>query len=138
LIDLKLLLGLSNLKDIFSKIALDTLAPHCIYNHKIELEPSSRIVSLGYSPLCQHTLEELLVAKKYILENLEKGFLELGQVLFATLILFSRKSNKLLQLCINYYKLNNITYKDNYLIPLVDKTLSCISKAKIFTKLDIY
>jgi hypothetical protein len=33
--------------------------------------------------------------------------------------------------------LNTTTYKDYYLLPLLEETLGCISRAKIFTKLDI-
>ena len=35
-------------KDIFSKVVLDKLPPHWIYNYKIQLEANN---SLGYSPL---------------------------------------------------------------------------------------
>jgi len=31
-----------------------------------------------------------------------------------------------------------MTYKDYYLLLLLKETLACLSKAKIFTKLDIY
>ena len=37
----------------------------------------------------------------------------------------------------NYRGLNNITKKDRYSLPLIKETLSSISKAKYFTKLDI-
>ena len=38
---------------------------------------------------------------------------------------------------IDYRKLNTLTRRDIYLIPLVDKLLQRIAKAKVFTKLDI-
>ena len=37
----------------------------------------------------------------------------------------------------NYQGLNNITRKDYYPLPLIKETLSGISKAKYFIKLDI-
>ena len=37
----------------------------------------------------------------------------------------------------DYRGLNNITKKNQYPLPLIEKTLSGISKARYFTKLDI-
>ncbi len=42
-----------------------------------------------------------------------------------------------MRFCINYRKLNELTRKDRYPIPLIDETLARLSKAKIYTKLDI-
>jgi hypothetical protein len=49
-----------------------------------------------------------------------------------------RKHDRALCLCVNYWKLNAITKKDQYLLLLIDKLLEQLSKAKIFTKIDIY
>ena len=62
-----------DLRQAFSKAKSDTLAPYRPYDHKIELEAEN---TLGYNPLRQYTLEELLVAKKYIKENLYKNFIK--------------------------------------------------------------
>ena len=48
-----------------------------------------------------------------------------------------RKPNGSLRICVDYWKLNNLTRKDLYLIPCIDKLLAQLSKAKIFTKFDI-
>jgi hypothetical protein len=48
-----------------------------------------------------------------------------------------KKNNNSLRFCIDYQKLNNLTYKDQYLLLLINKTLTYIARAKIFTKLDI-
>jgi hypothetical protein len=120
--------------DLFSKRASDTLAPHRPYDHKIELNAEN---NLGYSPLYKYSAEELQAAKQYILENLHKGFIVPSQAPFAAPILFVRKSDGSLRFCVDYRKLNAITKKDHYPIPLIDETLDRISRAKIFTKLDI-
>jgi hypothetical protein len=52
-------------------------------------------------------------------------------------MLFVKKPSGGLWFCINYRKLNALTHKDRYPLPLIDETLTCISGAKIFTKLDI-
>jgi hypothetical protein len=72
------------------------------------------------------------------MDNLVKGFIKPSQALFASPILFIKKLNRGLCFYINYYKLNNITRKDRYLLPLLDKTLARINRARIFIKLNIY
>ena len=58
------------------------------------------------------------------MDNLEKGFIKPSQALFASPILFIKKLNRGLRFYINYYKLNNITRKDRYPLPLLNKTLA--------------
>ena len=122
--------------DVFSKAASDILPPHRIYDHKIQLEKEVE-GNLGYSPLYKMTTAELEATKKYLLENLDKGFIAPSQAPFAAPVLFVRKANGSLRFCIDYRKLNQITRKDRYPLPLIDETLARISRAKIFTKLDI-
>ena len=71
--------------------------------------------------------EELLATKEYILKNLYKGFIEHSHVPFTTPVLFIKKANSRLRFYIDFRKLNNLTRKDRYLLPLIDKTLTRIS-----------
>ena len=135
LIEQKLPRQFSDLKDFFSKAALDILAPHRSYDLKIELEKDA--TDLGFSPLQHHTLEELQACKQYLVDNLSKGFIGKSQAPFAAPILFAQKANGGLRFYVDYRKLNAITRKDRYPIPLLEETLACIGGAKIFTKLDI-
>lgn len=120
--------------DVFSKAASDILPPHRKYDHRIQLEAENTI---GYHPLYRQSTEELKATKQYLLDNLDKGFIEASQAPFASPILFVKKSSGGLRFCIDFRKLNAITRKDRYPLPLIDETLARISKAKIFTKLDI-
>ena len=124
----------SEYTDVFSKAASDILAPHREYDLKIELEKD---YDLRFSPLYQHTAEELQTCKQYLVENLSKGFIKPSQSPFAAPILFARKANGSLRFCVDYRKLNAATRKDCYPLPLLDETLARISKAKVFTKLDV-
>jgi hypothetical protein len=83
------------------------------------------------------TNKELEIVKQYLVDNLNKGFIAPSQAPFAAPVLFVRKANGSLRFCIDFRKLNQITRKDRYPLPLIDETLARISKAKIFTKLDI-
>jgi hypothetical protein len=121
---------------IFSKAESNILPPHRPYDHKIQLEADGAS-SLHYSPLYKISAEELETVKKYLTDNLAKGFIEPSQAPFAAPVLFVKKPNSLLRFCIDFRALNTLTRKDRYPLPLIDETLAHIASAKVFTKLDI-
>jgi len=123
-------------KHVFSKAESNILPPHRAYDHKIELEGDGE-KALKYSPLYKISGDELEAVKAYIVDNLEKGFIEPSQSPFAAPILFVRKPDGSLRLYIDFRALNALTRKDRYPLPLINETLARISSARIFTKLDI-
>jgi hypothetical protein len=58
--------------DVFSKIGLDLLPPHRLYDHKIHLESDT---PLGYSLLYNQSADKLYITKQYLIDNLNKGFI---------------------------------------------------------------
>jgi hypothetical protein len=52
------------------------------------------------------TTEELEIVKKYLTDNLAKGFIEPSQAPFATPVLFAKKPGGGLRFCIDFRKLN--------------------------------
>ena len=56
--------------------------------------------------------EELKVVKKYLVKNLDKGFIKPSQAPFMALVLFVKKLDGSLCFYINYRKLNLLTKKD--------------------------
>ena len=58
---------------MFFKVASNKLLPHCSYDYKIQLEVDC---SLSFHLLYKQTAAELLATKQYIIENLEKGFID--------------------------------------------------------------
>ncbi|KAI1000212.1 hypothetical protein K3495_g7982 [Podosphaera aphanis] len=122
--------------DVFPKAESDVLPPHRSYDHKIVLEGEGE-KALKYSPLYKMSLEELETAISWITDNLNKGFIEPSQSPFAAPILFVRKANGSLRLCIDFRTLNALKRKDRYPLLLIDETLARLAGAKIFTKLDI-
>ena len=100
-----------------------------INNHLIDLTDDKQplyglIYSLG--PV------ELEMLKTYIETNLANGFIRLSKSLAGALILFIRKKDGNLQLCVNYQDLNNLTIKNWYPLPLIGKFLDCLGHAKHF------
>jgi hypothetical protein len=122
---------------MFLKKASNQLSPYCTHNYKIQLKNANSLNNIRYSPLYYYSAVKLEEVKQYITKNLNKRFINISQALFTSLILFVKKKDSNLQFCINYQKLNNLTYKNQYLLPLINKTLARITRAKIFTKLDI-
>lgn len=121
----------------FSKHDSDILAPHRYIDHKIKLQDGVNPESLGFSGLYKMSLEELEAARKYITENLKKGFIESSNAPWAAPVLMAKKADGGLRFCVDYRKLNALSKRDVYPLPLIDETLAQISKAKIFTKIDI-
>ena len=81
--------------------------------------------------------KELQVLRGYLDENLKKGFIRESQSPAGYPIPFARKKDSSLQLCVNYWKLNDITVKNRYPLPNANELQDRISKATIFTKLDL-
>jgi len=53
-------------------------------------------------------------------------------------VLFVKKNDGSLQLCVDFHKLNRITKKDRYPLPLISDLLDSPQKACIYTKIDLW
>jgi hypothetical protein len=51
--------------------------------------------------------------------------------------MFVKKPGGGIRLCVDYRRLNVITKKDRYPIPLIEETMANVAGCKIMTKLDI-
>jgi hypothetical protein len=121
--------------DVFSKEESDKLLRYRSYDYKIILEESE--LRLGFSPLRNHSREELLALRQYILEYKSKDFIRGLKAPHAAPILFVRKKDGSLRLCVDYRKLNAIIRKDRYPLLLIQETLGRIMNSKIFIRLDV-
>ena len=120
--------------DVFSKKKADTLAPHQPYDLKINLvegaEPPPGVVySLSQSELCK--------LREFLDEHLCIGFIHPSCSLHGAPVLFVRKKNSNLRLCVDFRGLNKVTKKDRYPLPLTKDLLDVPGKAKIYTKLNL-
>jgi len=120
--------------DVFSKSKAETLAPYCPYDLQIDLEkdshpPVGTIYSL--SKFKQETLKE------FIDENLTNGFICSTLSPYGAPVLFVKKKDRSLQLCVDFHGLNRITKKDRYPLPLISDLLDSPRKACIYTKIDL-
>jgi len=80
---------------------------------------------------------ELGVLKEYIDKNLQSGFIRRSKSPAGSPILFVKKKDGGLRLCVDYRALNAITVRDRYPIPLISEILDRLRRAKTFTKIDL-
>ena len=63
---------------------------------------------------------ELQELRVQIQELLDKGFIRPSSSPWGTLVLFAKKKNKTLRLCIDYRQLNRVTIKNQYPLLRID------------------
>ena len=119
--------------DIFSKTKAEVLAPHHPYDLKINLEGVQPLVGPIYFLLAskQETLKE------FIEENLNMGFIQPTSSQHGILVLFVKKKDSSLYLCVDFYSLNCISKKNYYLLLLIFNLLDSPYKAWVYSKIDL-
>ena len=85
-------------------------------------------------PLSQSKVGAL---REFIDEHLAMGFIQPSNSPFGAPVLFVKKKDGSLRLCVDFQRLNAITRKDKYPLPLVSDLLAAPTKAKFFTKIDL-
>ena len=105
-----------------------------INNHAIELEEGKQP---PFGPIYSLGLIELETLKTYIETNLANGFIRPSKFSAGAPILFYKKPDRSLCLCVDYWGLNNITIKNQYLLPLISKLLDQLGQVRRFIQLDL-
>ena len=125
----------SDFSNVFSSDFAAELPEHTrINNHLINLLDDKQP---PYGPIYSLGLVELEMLKTYIEANLASGFIRPSKSPAGAPILFIRKKNSSLRLCMDYRGLNNLMIKNCYSLPLIGKLLDCLSHTKRFTQLDL-
>ena len=105
-----------------------------IKEHTIELQDGKQPL---YRPIYSLELVELKTLKTYIETYLKTGFIQPFKSSANALILFDKKPNDSLWLCIDYQGLNNLTIKNQYPFLLIGEALGQLDRVKRFTQLDL-
>ncbi|MBW0562612.1 hypothetical protein O181_102327 [Austropuccinia psidii MF-1] len=119
--------------DGFSTVKAEKLAPHRTCDHHIELEGSLPPVGVIYS-LSNQESDKL---RACISENVEKGFIRPSSLSIGAPVLFVKKKDGGLHLCVDYRKLNAVTRKNKYPVPPMNQLLTVINVSSIFSKIDL-
>ena len=80
---------------------------------------------------------ELKELKFQLQELLEKGFIQPSVSPWGAPVLFVKKKDGTLRLCIDYRQLNKLTVKDKYPLPRIDDLFDQLKGASIFSKIDL-
>ena len=80
---------------------------------------------------------ELVELKKQIEELLDKGFIRASSSPWGSLVLFAKKKDGTLRLCIDYRALNMATIKNIYPMPWINDLFDQLAQAKVFSKIDL-
>ncbi len=128
--------GLRHALEGFESIASETfgLPPLREVNCSIPELPGSRPVCLPVRKMSPLEKEE---AKRQIKELLERRLIRPSASPYGAPVLFVRKSDGTLRMCVDYRALNKQTVKDRFPIPRIDELLDNLGKAKVFSKLDL-
>ena len=80
---------------------------------------------------------ELEALRKFIDENLASGMIRPTRSPYGAPVLFVKKKDGSLRLCVDYRGLNKLTIKDRYPLPLISDLLDSPRRARIYTKIDL-
>ena len=125
----------SDFSNVFSSDSQAELPEHSgINDYPINLLDNKQ---LPYDLIYSLGPVELEMLKTYIKANLASGFIRPSKSPAGAPILFVRKKDGSLRLCVDYRGLNNLTIKNCYPLPLIGESLNCLGRAKHFTQLDL-
>jgi len=120
--------------NVFSGEKANALAPHRPYDLKINLEEGVKLfhgLIYSLSPL------ELTVLREFLEENVRNGFICPSKSPWGSPVLFVKKKDGSLCLCVDFHTLNRVTEKDHYPLPLIPDLLNSPGLARIYSKIDL-
>jgi hypothetical protein len=80
---------------------------------------------------------ELKELKMKLEELLKKGYIHPSVSPWGAPILFVKKKDGTLRLCIDFRQLNKVTMKEKYPLPRIDDLFDQLKDEKIFSKIDL-
>ena len=124
-----------NYADVFLfDLAIELPENTRINNHAIKLQHGKQPL---YRPIYSLGQIELKTFKTYIEPHLEIGFIWPSKSPAGASILFNKKPDGSLWLCVDYWGFNNLTTENQYLLPLIGEALDCLGRVKRFIQLDL-
>ncbi|WMV58989.1 hypothetical protein MTR67_052374, partial [Solanum verrucosum] len=100
----------------------------------IDLLPDTQPISIPPYRMAPTELKEL---KEQLKDLLEKGFIRPSQSPWGAPVLFVKKKDGSLRMCIDYRQLNRVTVKNKYPLPRIDDLFDQLQGASHFSKIDL-
>jgi hypothetical protein len=125
---------LSKYVDVFPSDLPVGLPPSRVIDHKIDIIPGSSAPSLATYRMSPTELDEL---KKQLNDLITHGFIRVSKSPYGAPVLFVKKKDGSIRMCIDYRALNKITIKNKYPLPRVDELFDRLLGSKYFSKIDL-
>src|SRR5258707_13514234 len=121
-------------RDVFSGEKAGTLAPHRPYDLQINVEEGVKPV---HGPIYSLSPPELVALWEFLEEHTRSGFICPSKSQWGSPILFIKKKDGSLHLCVDFCTLNRVTEKDCYPLPLILDLLMSPTPTRIYSKIDL-
>ncbi|KAA3484115.1 DNA/RNA polymerases superfamily protein [Gossypium australe] len=119
--------------DVFPE-ELPGLPPDREVEFGIDLLPGTAPVSIAPYRMAPKELVEL---KAQIQELLDRGFIRPSVSPWGAPVLFVKKEDGTMRMCIDYRQLNKLTIKNKYPLPRIDDLFDQLKGAAVFSKIDL-
>lgn len=112
---------------------MDILSKHSQHDLAIKIKRNQVLL---FDPIYDHDKPELEVLHEYINNMLKKKFIVHFKSLSGAPVLFTKKSDRGLHLCIDFCGLNAMTKKNKLLLSLICTLLDLLTGAKRYIKIN--
>ena len=123
----------SDYPDVFPE-EFPGLPPQREIEFAIDVVPGATPASITPYRMAPVELKEL---KLQLQELLEKGFIHPSVSPWGAPMLFVKKKDGMLRLCVDYRQLNKMTVKNKYPLPRIDDLFDQLKGASLFSKIDL-
>ena len=113
---------------------LDSLPPEREIEFSIDLVPDTMPLSKAPYRMAPAELKEL---KMQLQDLLDSGFIRPSSSPWGSPVLFVKKKDGALRMCIDYRGLNQVTIKNKYPLPRIDELFDQLQGSTVFSKLDL-
>ncbi|KAE8674458.1 hypothetical protein F3Y22_tig00111754pilonHSYRG00072 [Hibiscus syriacus] len=125
---------LAEFKDVMPAELPKKLPPKREVDHKIELVENAKPTTRAPYQMAPPELEKM---RKQLKDLLDAGYIRPSKSPYGVLMLFQKKHDGSLRMCIDYRALKKLTVKNKYPIPLIADLFDQFGGARWFTKLDL-
>ena len=119
--------------DVFVE-ASHGLPPDCEIEFSIDVIPGMQPIYKAPYRMAPAELKEL---KEQLQELINRGLIRLSVSPWGAPVLFVKKKDGSMRLCIDYHELNRATIKNKYPLPCIDDLFDQLKGAKVFSKIDL-
>ncbi|KAJ0953758.1 putative nucleotidyltransferase, Ribonuclease H [Helianthus annuus] len=124
---------ISEYPDVFPD-ELPGLPPERQGEFRIDILPGSAPIARAPYHLAPTEMKEL---RTQLDDLLEKGFIQPSSSPWGAPILFVKKKDGSMRLCIDYHELNKVAIKNRYPLPRIDDLFDQLQEASYFSKIDL-